>query len=284
MPAESRTENRTEAPLEVASVSIAPLAGAGIARRSSVVRTPHFWLSAEDELKLAESKHGRNSLQARYVRFLGTNKVQMILIGLLVVDVIVVIFELFIDLEYPACWIITRDAISCFNASDADDEHTTTEQHHRMLAAGSSSGEAHHHCADGLVDMPSWPAGCDEHKWATAHTAHEVLFAVSVLILSIFAVELSLLIAALGSSFFRQPFYLLDAFVVSMSLVLELMLRRLADQIHELAGFLALARAWRFLRIGHGLATSVHEVDHGEIHALEHEVEKLRAELARATS
>ena len=41
----------------------------------------------------------------------------------------------------------------------------------------------------------------------------------------------------------------------------------------------AFARAWRFLRVGHGLAVSMHETAHAHAKELEEEIEELKLKL-----
>ena len=71
------------------------------------------------------------------------------------------------------------------------------------------------------VDTVEAAIGCDSHKHDAVHVVHTVLFACSVAILSTFQIELLSLLAALGPVFFRNPLYVLDLFVVTTSLTLE---------------------------------------------------------------
>ena len=229
----------------------------------------NFWISAEEELEWAEQKYGRNSRVMQYLLWLNSRNVQICIVLLLVVDVIVVVVELFLDAEYPPCYIIERDAISCF-----DPNASYTPHHLRRL--GSSDASHHAVCAAGLIDTTT-PAACDPHKWAAAHTLHDCLFAVSVAILASFAVELLTLLVLLQLHFVRNPLYLVDLIVVAVSLTLEIALKgRVAA---DFAGALAFARAWRFLRVGHGLAVSMHETAHAHAKELEEEIEELKLKL-----
>jgi hypothetical protein len=70
--------------------------------------------------------------------------------------------------------------------------------------------------------------------------------------------------AALGPCvFFRQAFYLLDYFIVSTSIALELTFYFLSDEtVQSLVGLLVVFRIWRFVRIGHGLIEVTAELSH----------------------
>ena len=254
-----------------------PLADRRSSYHGAKVKTGNFWISAEEEMEWAAQKYGESSRAMQYLLWLNSHNIQICIVLLLIIDVIVVVVELFLDAEYPPCHIIERDAISCFDPSAND----TLAPHHllRRLSSSDDAHASHAVCAAGLVDT-STPAACDPHKWATAHAVHEVLFAVSVAILATFGVELFTLLALLQFHFVRNPLYLIDAVVVAVSLSLELALKGQAGA--ELAGALAFARAWRFLRIGHGLATSVHETGHTHAQHLEEEIDELKLKLKRA--
>ena len=47
----------------------------------------------------------------------------------------------------------------------------------------------------------------------------------------------------------------------------------------ELAGMLAIARCWRFIRVGHGIATSVHDMVHASKAEMAATITRLRAAL-----
>ena len=240
----------------------------------------HFWLSAHDEVEWAEEYYGATSVPVRFLHWINSHTVQMTLVTLLVLDAIAVVMSLFLDAEFPACYIVERDAVSCYNASYGSQDHVSYHDdhgsHHRRLGA---SGDAHHSlCPGAFADAPSsWPAACDPHKWHSVHTAHDALFWCSVGILIIFAVELLLLLAILRLNFLRNPLYALDAVVVATSLAFEIGLKGEAGG--DMAGLLAFGRVWRFVRIGHGLSSAVHEVDAAHLHEVEQHAKALEAEV-----
>ena len=86
-----------------------------------------------------------------------------------------------------------------------------------------------------------------------------VLHVMSVTILFIFLFQICLLIVAYGSNFFKNPFFMLDAVVVIVALVLEI-----GFHVREGALFVVLL-SWRVVRIIHGFYTTV-EIQHKETH------------------
>uniref|UniRef100_A0A7R9YF04 Voltage-gated hydrogen channel 1 n=1 Tax=Pinguiococcus pyrenoidosus TaxID=172671 RepID=A0A7R9YF04_9STRA len=92
--------------------------------------------------------------------------------------------------------------------------------------------------------------------------AEEILLYISVGILSLFALELSLLFIANPKEFLSSPFHCLDLVVVVVALVFET-----AFQDLESVGFLVVARTWRFVRIGHAIVEVEEHVHEHKKHA-----------------
>lgn len=201
---------------------------------------------------------------------------QKILVCLLILDVLVLFTELAIDVYVPLCPLVIRDAISCCPGQHDNDHASTT----RILSVDDSHGV----CTYPLVDT-TYEAGCDLHKYNGAHIAHQILFWTTIVILTTFQIELCFLIYLIGpAKFFHQVFYVIDLFVVTCSLFLEL-LYRFANfgelDWEALPEILILFRLWRFVRIGHGLVASTHEIGEHKTHlALEH-IEMLEERLER---
>jgi hypothetical protein len=225
------------------------------------------WLDAHAEYDLVARRRGEGSWQARLVKLTMRHDVQTFFLWMLIIDVIVVFVELYIDAEYPNCRLIERDAISCCE----DDSSGSSSGSGRMLTAATL-------CAAPTNDAP-WAAACDSHKWEAVHKAHTALFVTSVCILSSFAIELVALFIALGLPFCRNPLYLVDAVVVLTTLALEISLR--ATPAGTLPGMLILARLWRFLRIAHGVVVSTHETEHHAAEHIKETVGELQEELER---
>ncbi|GAB5365809.1 hypothetical protein AAMO2058_001090100 [Amorphochlora amoebiformis] len=78
----------------------------------------------------------------------------------------------------------------------------------------------------------------------------------SVGILCIFAIDNLLLLLANGKEFFRNPLYLLDAVVVYLAIIFETVL---SGDGGLAGGIIIIVRAWRFVRIGHGIYETTHD-------------------------
>jgi len=91
----------------------------------------------------------------------------------------------------------------------------------------------------------------------TGHALH--LFSFSIL--CFFALDVSLLIVSFGISFFKQPIYILDFFVIFLSIILEMKVS------HDEAELLIILLLWRVIRILHGVYT-YREIKHKEKESL----------------
>lgn len=232
---------------------------------------PHIPIN-EEEAHHVDVVHGKDSWEAKVLHVLHSKAVQYTLMGLLLLDVVILFVELFLGAQYPACTFIIRDAISC--CPKTLDSYSQADEH-RLLGEASSltcetggietgdlhmfrslaevvSDEGHHSVCEAGVDTPQCQAGCDPHKYDGVHTAHTALFFTTITILGIFMIELILLIVCLKPRvFFRKSFYVLDLFVVSVSLGLESFFYAADDEtLQSLLGLIVLARCWRFVRIG----------------------------------
>lgn len=217
------------------------------------------------------AKHGENSWQAKILRIIHSDLVQYILMGLLLMDVCILFVELYLAAEFPSCNIIERDAISCCMA----DGDVHSDDHVRRWLEG---GGGHHElCVEGTE--ADYEAACDEHKHPGVHAAHLTLRISTVVILSVFIIELSILMAACGfTTFISNFFYVLDLVVVSVSLALEVLFLVLDDsQLELIAGILILSRLWRFVRIGHGIFATTYELSSKEQEKKERYSRKLEA-------
>lgn len=230
-------------------------------------RTSFAIPSSADELLHAKGRWDDDSWQLKALAFINSDPVQKILVCLLVLDVLVLFTELAIDVYVPLCPLVIRDAISCCPGHH-DNEYAASTM--RILSVDDSHGV----CTSPLVDT-AYEAGCDTHKYNGAHVAHQLLFWITIVILTTFQVELCLLIYLIGpAKFFRQVFYVIDLFVVTCSLFLELLYRfgNFGELDWEiLPEILIMFRLWRFVRIGHGLVASTHEIGEHKTHlAVEH--------------
>ena len=228
---------------------------------------PHIPIN-EEEAHHVDVVHGEDSWEAKVLHVLHSKTCQYTLMGLLLLDVVILFVELFLGAQYPACTFIIRDAVSCCPSVYAQEEHRSLGEASSLTceAGGTETGdlhmlrslaevladEGHHSLCEAGVDTPQCQAGCDPHKYDGVHTTHTALFFTTITILSIFMIELILLIVCLKPRiFFRKSFYVLDLFVVSVSLGLESFFYAADDEtLQSLIGVIVLARCWRFVRIG----------------------------------
>ena len=232
--------------------------------------------------------HGSTSWRLKVLHILHSKTVEYTLASLLFLDIILLFAELLLLSYFPHCTLVVRDAISCCSGgsnstldaleSDSSNSSATHDAASHFLfrvleSALNSSSEDHastHHeeiCEyPSVIEDVSYPAGCDEHRHSGVHTVEEVLFYLTILILSIFMIELNCAMLALSPSiFFRQFFFALDYFIITVSLVMEITFHVLSDDLYQsLSGLLVIFRIWRFVRIGHGIVELTNEAAHRE--------------------
>jgi len=222
--------------------------------------------STIDEINHAESKWPNDSWQLKALTICNSHIVQKILVVLLLFDVLILFTELAIDVFFPYCMYVVRDAISCCPADSSGSYNTVdgvvddgSSDVHRLLSA--YNGHGNDICTYPLIETTN-TAGCDEHKWHGVHIAHEVLYWMTIVILGSFEFELILMLYLLGKKFWSSCFYVVDLFIVSISLILELLFHWANMYEYEvLPGVLIFFRLWRFVRIGHGLVASTYEIE-----------------------
>jgi len=118
--------------------------------------------------------------------------------------------------------------------------HEEVKHAEALLEACEAGGLAHRRVSEVHADArPSW------HGW---EEAERIIHIISIAILSLFALELLLLMIGLGATFFRSPFYMLDAAIIATSLFFDL-----STWNNEGAGLFILLRIWRLVRILHGV-------------------------------
>lgn len=230
------------------------------------------------ELSFVKKRSGNESWRYRLAGYLHSHSVQKALLLLLLLDVAVIFIELFLEAEYPDCRYVERDAISCCPAA-SDDSHGSVGSHGSISHSSSAHGsddEHHAICISPFVDSTS-PAACDEHKHEWVHISHDILFSLSMAVLALFQLELLGLLAAIGFRLFcSNPLYVLDFVIISISIVLETVGRAYHELYGQFAHAVIVARIWRFIRIGHGIFTSTHELDHEKLeHAIKEVTDKV---------
>jgi hypothetical protein len=245
-----------------------------------------------DAMHTAAERHGHDHWKVKVLGFIHSPAVEYTMTALLLLDVAILFVELYLQGMFPPCSTIIRDAISCCPPTyelDAEAAHNATSDEHadatdanhflRFLEEASHGGQ-HSFCPAPTVEYRDHEAGCDEHKWETVHTTEEVLFALTIAILSVFFIDNILTIIVLQRAFFKQFFYVLDFFIVTVSLALEIAFRVIhRDLLVALTGLLIFARVWRFVRIGHGLIEITAEYQAKEKEALMDYVNELEEKL-----
>jgi len=214
----------------------------------------------DDIRKMVEEHHDLDSWQGRILHFFHNELFQNFLLFLLILDVVILFIEIFLNAEFPSCYIVERNCVSCCPMSteaqmqqhDTDDHHT--DDHFFRFLSDSEHGH-HESCSYGEV-TPDYPAFCDPHKYHGIHVAHIVLFSMSVAILIIFMLELNMTLIAMGKKFFQNFFLVFDYVVVALSLVLEFVFWFGQESVAGIAELLILFRLWRFVRVGHGIVHS----------------------------
>jgi len=237
--------------------------------------------TSEEELAEVEERCGQGSWQLKTLKFINSGPIQKLLISLLLCDVIILFIELYLDASYPSCNTVARDAISCCPANCQDDHNTTSgdkyNDGHRLLGGG-----GYGYCADSLEETHN-RAACDDHKYEGVHKAHNILFGATIAILATFLIEILTLVVTLGVKlFFSRFLYVLDFFVISSSLALEIAFATMDDNAAaDVAGLLVVFRLWRFVRIGHGLVSSTHEMANHKMNKLKKYTSALEEEVIR---
>lgn len=241
----------------------------GLGRRSGgrrlITGLAKNWVSPHSELAHVEQVHGKDSWQAKSLRVIHSHRFQTILMVALLLDVLILFVELYLLAAYPSCTEIKQDGVSCCPVEEGEHRWLVEEEHH-----------SHGACQAPLVEYG--PAGCDDHKHSAVHTAHLVLFIITLVILAAFFIELVVLLAVLGFRlFFHNRLYVLDLFIIVSSLSLEITFAALdEDDLATLSGLLIVGRIWRFVRIGHGLFATTMEVSLHKIEELESQVAILK--------
>ena len=119
---------------------------------------------------------------------------------------------------------------------------------------------------------------------AAVEEAERALSWTSVAILGIFALEQAARLAVFGPRYFLHLWHALDAVVIVSSLVLECVLRGVAQ---ETVSLLIVFRLWRLVRVMHGVAEAVAadaETELGRHHGAEQRLERQLEEERRAVA
>ena len=160
------------------------------------------------------------------LEILHSSKFQIVVICLVLLDCLFVISELLIDLE-------------AFELK-AEDAHNGTTMA-TSEAYVSNDEQSAKHISEGV-----------EEEKSAIKIAEEVLHYFSIAILSIFLLELSAKLFAMGKQFFHHKLEIVDAFIVIVSFILDIAFIN-DDGVTSALGLLVLLRLWRIGRVVNGM-------------------------------
>eukprot|EP00941_MAST-03F_sp_MAST-3F-sp1_P000415 g415.t1 len=225
-------------------------------------RRKTFWVSAKEHVDEVHDDHGAHSVRGKLVSFLHSHRVQLILTIFLILDVVLVMSDLFIEAHFPPCIYVVRDGTSCCPGDSP---------HRNLLGHGHDAIS----CPSGSHASTEFQVLCSEHKRSGIHVLHTVLASISIGILMTFLIELLLLLVALGvERFVEHILYVVDLVIVAVSLAIEICIISGTIQT-SVAELIILVRLWRLVRIGHGLVTTGTDFSEDKVHGLEHHLKEL---------
>ena len=154
-----------------------------------------WWLTNTLMYRAVELRNGKDSWEAKAVRWLQSRCVQITLIVLLLLDVLIVFAELFLETEHPSCKTMRKHSYSCCPTEGVAAAGAAA---HRMPSADGHAISAHEdtelfgflhvpHAPTHGCDAPAVPylveaggsqIGCDMAEWA--HTTHEIFSMLSL--------------------------------------------------------------------------------------------------------
>mmetsp|Transcript_8116 Transcript_8116/g.9305 ORF Transcript_8116/g.9305 Transcript_8116/m.9305 type:complete len:258 (+) Transcript_8116:228-1001(+) len=176
-------------------------------------------LTEQQDINYVYKHTHRGSWRRTWIKRVNTRRFQILLGLLLILDVLVLMGQIFLDAHFPPCDAIENNA-QCLNGTFSTFEPVCTNEDNKYL-----------------------------------YYTHKVFYGISLAILSTFEIELIFLMFILGLyGFFRNFAYILDLLIITFSLVLEVMLHN--TESGAAVGLLILARLWRFVRISHGILFS----------------------------
>ena len=116
-------------------------------------------------------------------------------------------------------------------------------------------------------------------KYKTAIEVEHVLHYVSLSVLSLFMLEFVVKIFASGLSFFSHTLEVVDVVVVTVTLLLELLLKK--DAVTGTVGLLLLVRLWRIVHIVTNVTETINMVEGERVEELQKLVFDLQGEVQR---
>ncbi|XP_038056019.1 voltage-gated hydrogen channel 1-like isoform X2 [Patiria miniata] len=175
---------------------------------------------------------GPQTCREKLREFLHTQKFQITIIVLVVLDCALVIGELVLDYEAVA-------NAKCPTEVQPTDGNVTSD--HAEVEA-----EAEVQASEG------------EHNLTPTQKAAEALHYLSLIILSIFMVELMLKLIALGTKFFHSKLEVFDAIIIIVSFILDI-ITLLFPENFAIVDLIVVLRLWRIVRVVNGVVLSVEQ-------------------------
>ena len=220
---------------------------------------------------IVNDRNEENSWKVKAVEFIHSKRFQRFLVTILIIDVLALFADLFISATFPECHIIEQQGISCCPAAAAAAATNGAQRWLSESSTESNSTVEHYGLCEAPYEESDIPITCDEYAYPALHIIHSALLTTSVIVLSVFFLELSILVIGIGfRHFFNNFFYVLDLFVITVSLGLEILFVVMKNsRASDLVGLLILFRLWRLVRIGHGIFASTIEIAHQEYEILE---------------
>lgn len=118
----------------------------------------------------------------------------------------------------------------------------------------------------------------------SSEDALEALAIISLIFSSLFVLELLASIWAFGLEYFKSKFHVFDAFIISASFIIDVLLR---GPVEEVASLIIVLRLWRVVKIIEELSVGAQEEMEGlqeKVQLLEQENEVLKRELQHLRS
>ena len=123
-----------------------------MSRKLSIASVAFHVPAKEQAREHVKETHGEEGWKHKLITLLHQRQVQILMMALLILDVIILFVEIFLQAYYPPCYIIERDCLSCCEKD---------QQHGRFLGGSSEV------CGTGFVSSEN--AGCDEKKYHEIH-------------------------------------------------------------------------------------------------------------------
>ncbi|XP_033628457.1 voltage-gated hydrogen channel 1-like isoform X2 [Asterias rubens] len=180
---------------------------------------------------------------------LHSQKFQIVVIALVVFDCILVIGELILDFEALAA--AKGCSLEGGNSSESGYESPYYNTY-KNETQDPYNDDAH-------VEEE------EEHEESPTKLAAEAFHIMSLIILSIFMIELALKVFALGAKFFHSKLEVFDAIVIVTSFILDIVTLIFPEQFAVL-DLIVVLRLWRILRIVNGVVLSVEQQAEKKIH------------------